>query len=187
MSLEVKGKKQIVVSGTLRIAAYSPDTGKELWTVRGLSRIVNTTPIVGEDGVVFSATWSPGAEPGEREKLQPFSEVARQFDGNRNGRLELEELPEGSLKARFNQFDRNKDDQLTRAEYDGMKNIFETVENVALAIRPGGTGDVTRSHVLWRQHRYLPYVPSPVHYRGHLFWVKRGVSWPAWTRKRERP
>ena len=51
---------------------------------------------------------------------------------------------------------------------------IETVENVALAIRPGGTGDVTRSHVLWRQHRYLPYVPSPIHYRGHLFWVKRG-------------
>ncbi|MYC82613.1 MAG: PQQ-binding-like beta-propeller repeat protein [Acidobacteria bacterium] len=174
VSLEVNGKIQIVVSGTLRIAAYNPDTGKELWTVRGLSRIVNTTPIVGEEGVVFSATWSPGAEPGEREKLQSFPEVAGQFDGNRNGRLELEELPEGSLKARFNQFDRDKDDQLTRAEYEGMKRIFETVENVALAIRPGGTGDVTKSHVLWRQNRYLPYVPSPIHYRGYLFWVKRG-------------
>lgn len=174
VSLEVNGKKQIVVSGTLRIAAYDPDSGEEVWTVRGLSRIVNTTPIVGDGGVVFSATWSPGAEPGEREKLQSFSEVVAQLDRNRNGRLELEELPEGSLKARFNQFDRDKDDQLTRAEYDGMKHIFETVQNVALAIRPGGTGDVTRSHVLWRQSRYLPYVPSPIHYRGYLFWVKRG-------------
>ena len=124
--------------------------------------------------MVFSATWSPGADPGEREKLKPFSEVAGELDRNQNGRLELEELPEGSLKARFNQFDRDKDDQLTRAEYDGMKHIFETVKNVALAIRPGGTGDVTRSHVLWRQDRYLPYVPSPILYRGHLFWVKRG-------------
>ena len=174
VGLEVNGKKQVVVSGTLRIAAYDLDTGEEVWTVRGLSRIVNTTPIVGDGGVVFSATWSPGADPGEREKLQPFPEVAAQLDRNRNGRLELEELPEGSLKARFNQFDRDKDDQLTRAEYDGMKHIFETVKNVALAIRPGGTGDVTRSHVLWRQNRYLPYVPSPILYRGHLFWVKRG-------------
>ena len=174
VGLEVNGKKQIVVSGTLRIAAYDLDTGAEVWTVRGLSRIVNTTPIVGDGGVVFSATWSPGADPGEREKLKPFSEVAGELDRNRNGRLELEELPEGSLKARFNQFDRDKDDQLTQAEYDGMKHIFETVKNVALAIRPGGTGDVTRSHVLWRQNRYLPYVPSPILYRGHLFWVKRG-------------
>jgi outer membrane protein assembly factor BamB len=55
-----------------------------------------------------------------------------------------------------------------------MKDIFETVENVALAIRPGGTGDVTLSHVLWRQNRYLPYVPSPIQYNGYLFWVKRG-------------
>lgn len=174
VGLEVNGKKQIVVSGTLRIAAYDLDTGEEVWTVRGLSRIVNTTPIVGDGGVVFSATWSPGADPGEREKLKPFSEVSGELDRNRNGRLELEELPEGSLKARFNQFDRDKDDQLTQAEYDGMKHIFETVKNVALAIRPGGTGDVTRSHVLWKQNRYLPYVPSPILYRGHLFWVKRG-------------
>ena len=70
-------------------------------------------------------------------------------------------MPEGPLKGRFNQFDRDKDNQLTRAEYDGMKHIFETVENVALAIRPGGSGDVTESHVRWTQNRYLPYVPSP--------------------------
>ena len=151
MGLEVNGKKRIVVSGTLRIAAYDFETGKEVWTVRGLSRIVNTTPVIGDGGVVFSATWSPGADPGEREKLESFSEVAGQLDRNRNGRLELEELPEGPLKGRFNQFDRDKDNQLTRAEYDGMKHIFETVENMALAIRPGGTGDVTESHVRWTQ------------------------------------
>ena len=172
--LEINGRKQIVVSGTLRIVAYDLDTGKEVWTVRGLSRIVNTTPVIGDGGVVFSATWSPGADPGEREKLQPFSEVAGQFDYNRNDRLELEELPEGPLKGRFNQFDLDKDNQLTRAEYDGMKYIFETVENVALAIRPSGAGDITESHVLWKQNRYLPYIPSLLHYRGCLFWVKRG-------------
>ena len=172
--LEVNGKKQIVVSGTLRIVGYDFETGKEVWTVRGLSRIVNTTPVMSDQGILFSATWSPGADPGEREKLESFSEVAGQFDRNQNGQLELEELPEGPLKGRFNQFDRDKDHQLTRAEYDGMKHIFETVENVALAIRPGGTGDVTGSRVLWTQNRYLPYVPSPLFYRGYLFWVKRG-------------
>ncbi len=174
IGLEVDGKKQIVVSGTLRIVGYDFETGKEVWTVRGLSRIVNTTPVVSDRGVLFSATWSSGADPGERERLEPFSEVAGQFDSNRDGQLEPGELPDESLKSRFNQFDRDKDDRLTQAEYDAMKHIFEKVENVALAIRTGGTGDVTGSHVLWKQNRYLPYVPSPLYYRGYLFWVKRG-------------
>ncbi len=174
VGLEVDGKKQIVVSGTLRIVGYDFQTGKEVWTVRGLSRIVNTTPVISDRGVLISATWSPGADPGERETLEPFSEIAGQFDRNQNGRLEPEELPEGPLKGRFNQFDLNKDDKLTQAEYDGMKHIFEKVENVALAVQPGGTGDVTDSHILWKQNRYLPYVPSPLFYKGYLFWVKRG-------------
>ena len=172
--LKVAGKKQIVVSGTLRMVGYDFETGDEIWTVWGLSRIVNTTPVIGKQGVLFSATWTPGADPGKREKLESFSQVSSQVDRNRNGILELEEVAEGSLKGRFNQFDLNKDDKLTRAEYDAMKNVFENVENVALAIRPGGTGDVTRSHVLWKNNRYLPYVPSPIFYNGSLFWVKRG-------------
>ena len=36
---KVEGKKQIVVAGTLRVAGYDYDSGQELWTVRGLSRV----------------------------------------------------------------------------------------------------------------------------------------------------
>lgn len=38
-----------------------------------------------------------------------------------------------------------------------------------MAIRPGGRGDVTESHVVWRQRRGGPYIPSPVAYRNRLF------------------
>jgi outer membrane protein assembly factor BamB len=31
-----------------------------------------------------------------------------------------------------------------------------------MAIRPGGSGDVTRSHVLWSSPRGVPYVPSAI-------------------------
>ncbi len=40
-----------------------------------------------------------------------------------------------------------------------------------LAIRPGGNGDVTDSHVFWRTPRGGPHVPSPVYYDGHLYFV----------------
>jgi outer membrane protein assembly factor BamB len=38
-----------------------------------------------------------------------------------------------------------------------------------LAIRPGGRGDVSRSHVLWRIDTGGPYVSSLVHYNGLLY------------------
>jgi outer membrane protein assembly factor BamB len=40
-----------------------------------------------------------------------------------------------------------------------------------LAIRPGGKGDVTRSHVAWTSPRGSPFVPSPILYGEHLYMV----------------
>jgi outer membrane protein assembly factor BamB len=33
---------------------------------------------------------------------------------------------------------------------------------------------VTNSHVRWRFNKQLPYVPSPIFYKGHLFMVRNG-------------
>jgi outer membrane protein assembly factor BamB len=38
-----------------------------------------------------------------------------------------------------------------------------------LAIRPGGNGDVTDSHLVWHELRGSPFVPSPLYYEGHLY------------------
>jgi len=38
-----------------------------------------------------------------------------------------------------------------------------------LAVRPGGNGDVTKTHVVWKHERKGPYVCSPVCYRGLLY------------------
>jgi outer membrane protein assembly factor BamB len=40
-----------------------------------------------------------------------------------------------------------------------------------LAIRPGGQGDVTASHVVWKTRQGGAHVPSPVYCDGHLFAV----------------
>lgn len=46
-----------------------------------------------------------------------------------------------------------------------------------LAIRAGGRGDVTETHILWRG-KGKSVVPSPVYYDGHLFWVPpRGTAY----------
>lgn len=40
-----------------------------------------------------------------------------------------------------------------------------------MAIRPGGEGDVTETHLEWRSPRGSPFVPSPVLYEGQLYIV----------------
>ncbi len=40
-----------------------------------------------------------------------------------------------------------------------------------LAIRPGGEGDVTDTHIAWSTSRGSPFVPSPVAYDGYLYTI----------------
>jgi outer membrane protein assembly factor BamB len=41
-----------------------------------------------------------------------------------------------------------------------------------IAIRPGGSGDVTESHVVWKAFRGGPYIPSGLVYRNRLYLVR---------------
>jgi outer membrane protein assembly factor BamB len=46
--------------------------------------------------------------------------------------------------------------------------------NSAFALKAGGSGDVTKTHMIWRQTRGLPYVSSAIVYRGQFIMVKDG-------------
>ncbi len=171
---DVDCKKQIVATGTLRAIGYDLESGEELWTVRGISRITNMTPVVGPDNVLYLAAWAPGADAGERIVAEPFADMIAKYDKNKNGTLEIDEIPDGELKRRFPQLDRDKDGHISKEEYENMRRIFAAAENVVIAIKPGGKGDITDTHVLWTQKKQIPYVPSPVYYKGLLFLIKSG-------------
>lgn len=168
------GERQIVVSGTLRVVGYDFDTGAERWTVRGISRITNMTPVVGDDGTLYVAAWAPGGDDTNRIEVPTFDSLIDRGDENGDSRLQIDEVPVGPLSIRYGQIDRDKDGAITRAEFDSMRAVFHAARNVLLAIRPGGSGDITDTHVAWRYDRSLPYVPSPVVYQDLLFMVKDG-------------
>jgi outer membrane protein assembly factor BamB len=94
-------RDELVVNSQRRVAAYDPDSGKELWTVRGMTFEVIPTPVVG-DGLVFTSSGRAGP---------------------------------------------------------------------TLAIRPGGSGDVTDTHVVWSTPKGSPFVPSGVVHDGLLYLV----------------
>lgn len=168
------GRNELVVPGALRICGYNPADGKELWTVRGSARICNMSPVVGIDGTLFVTEWAPGADDGDRIVAEPFAQLAALYDKNNNNALERSELPGGPLGSRFDQLDRDKNGHVTPEEYVWARRLFNSATNAVIAIRPGGVGDMTDTHVAWRFNKQLPYVPSPVFYRGHLYMVKSG-------------
>jgi outer membrane protein assembly factor BamB len=169
------GKRQIVTAGTLRVCGYDWETGQEMWTVRGLSRVNCMTPVVGDDGTLYVAGWSAGGEPGDRISLEPWADFAAQYDANKNGTLEEQEVAaSAALKTRFTQCDRNKDGHVTQTEYDEFQMLFDRSQNVVLAIGQGAAGDASASHVRWKYDKFVPFCASPLFLDGRVFTIKDG-------------
>jgi outer membrane protein assembly factor BamB len=170
---EADGKPQVVVAGTLRVAAYDLATGKEVWTVRGIARTICATPVIG-DGLLYVSGWAAGGDAEARIVVEPFDEALKKYDKNHNGKLERDELTEGPIAERFSQVDLDKDGSITREEYERFRELFARGRNVVVAIRPGGKGDVTETHVAWRNARQVPFCASPLFAAGCVFTVKDG-------------
>lgn len=172
---ETGGRQTVAVAATLRVVGYDIETGKEVWTVRGLSRAVCMTPAVGEDGWLYVAGWARGGDVDERISIPEWSVATEDWDADRNGTLEEKELPSGGdVQRRFGQFDRDKTGSITKAEYVWYRDVFETAVNRVIAIRPGGTGDLTESNVAWEYRKFLPFCSSPLAVNGYVFLVKNG-------------
>jgi outer membrane protein assembly factor BamB len=45
--------------------------------------------------------------------------------------------------------------------------------HTSLAVKAGGSGDVTKTHVVWRENKGSN-VPSPIYHEGRLYWVSDG-------------
>jgi len=170
---EADGRKEIVVAGALRLVAYDPANGSERWWVDGLARIVNPTPVVA-DGLLYVSGWTPGGDEGERIRMEPWDEATKTWDKNSDGKLTRDELPPGEVSSRFYRIDLNQDSSIDRGEWEKYARVFDLAQNGALAIRPGGAGDVTKTHVVWEYRKGVPFVPSPVVYRGVVYLVRDG-------------
>ncbi|REJ89151.1 MAG: pyrrolo-quinoline quinone [Planctomycetota bacterium] len=170
---EVDGEPQIVVAGALKLTAYDVSTGKEIWWVNGLSRIVDTTPVITDRGL-FLATWTPGGDTTNRIAMEPFEEAVGQYDKNGDGEIGKDELDEGPVLQRFFRIDLNQNGALDAEEWARHASVFERAQNVAMLVKPGGEGDVTETHVEWIAREGLPVVPSPVVYQDVMYMVRDG-------------
>lgn len=168
------GATDLVVPGTLWLRGLDPATGAERWQVSGLARITCTSPVAG-DGLLLAASWTTGGDLGPSHLLMPkFDEVLAANDADKDGRFTFAELPPGPAKERFKHLDGNRNGFVERAEWETMADIFARVENQAFAVKPDAQGRVSDTGVLWRFKKGLPYVGSPLLYRGRFYQVKDG-------------
>ncbi len=131
------------------IRALNKETGEEVWSAEAASmELVYNTPAVvslkgGRDDLVLAVpneVWGLNPENG---KLRWFAEMTP--DGNISPSVVVGEDAVVYVTGGY----RNKG---------------------SIAVRAGGKGDVTQSHVVWTSNE-SSYVPTPVLHEGHLYWV----------------
>jgi hypothetical protein len=149
------------------MVGYDLNDGKEKWTVRGMPAACCTTPVVVEGNLVY-AGWSPGQD----FKLPSFDEMLKELDTDGDGKIsKAESQKSAQFKDFFDNNDTNKDGYITREEWDASLAFMAKSQNSAFVLKPGGTGDVTKTHVTWKVTRGLPYVPSPLVYQGRIYTI----------------
>lgn len=162
--------KQVVAPGLGKMVAYDLKTGEEQWTVQGMPSGTCTTPVTA-DGKLYFAGWSPGGAEDTTFKMPSFDELLKQAGAEKLGYVTKEASEKTFLKGFFEAQDTNKDGKLTRDEWDANIKLLASGVNSAFALKSGGTGDVTNTHVLWKKKKGLPYVGSALVYRGQYVMV----------------
>ncbi|MCW5978789.1 MAG: PQQ-binding-like beta-propeller repeat protein [Bryobacteraceae bacterium] len=166
------GSLQALVAGTNRLVAYDVETGAEIWWVRGLTWQLKPTPVVDGD-TVYVLGWAGGADQGNQENLPSFNETLAERDADKDKRLSKDELAGSRYERDFAEADLDRDGFLGEREWDKFREKRASVNSV-MAVRLGGSGDMTERSVLWRYYKSLPNVPSPLLYRGVLYLMKEG-------------
>lgn len=182
------GGEDLIAVGNGRVTAYDPTNGRERWSARGVTYQPAALAVAG-DGLLFVT--SPGGGGGEVD-VPAWSDLIRDHDANRDGALVAAELPEtvgvhlrkevprdvagNFLSIRFGLgiADADKDGITTRAEWDALGAMMAANKSNVFALRPGGEGDVTGTHVAWTGLRGIPEMPSPLFYRRRLWFVRDG-------------
>jgi outer membrane protein assembly factor BamB len=190
-----------VVLGNGRAYGYNPAGGEERWHVSGFAREPISVPVVG-DGLLYVSVSMQGGRGDVELDPEPFWTAMLAFDRNGDNRIGRDEitkyfttpfrpelpvshpgfgmpLPTDPTQRRkrqndiFNWRDRNRDGFWTREEFSTDMKVGYGQPNLS-AIRPGGQGDITESHVAWILRRGIPEIPSPVFHQGRLYLVRAG-------------
>ena len=167
------GPAELIVPGSFEVASYALDTGKKLWWVRGMPWQLKSVPVIDRDRI-FVNGWETDGDRPKRIEIPEFSQILARYDKDHDGKLSRSEMRLNHDAEWFGDTDLNHDGYIDAGEWQ-LYQARTASENCLVAIRAGGRGDVTGSHVLWRYRKALPNTSSPLLYQGVIYLVRDGV------------
>jgi outer membrane protein assembly factor BamB len=166
------GRDQIVLPGSFLLTAYNPVDGRKIWWVRGLSFEMKSTPVIDGDTLFINGYGAEFNDPGRQVTLPADAEIWAN-DADANGELSKGEMAKLKLPYLFGLADLSANGAISKEEWNYYRAAMDS-ENGMLAIRLGGSGDMTEKSVKWKYQRSVPQLPSPIVYRGVLYMVNDG-------------
>ena len=174
------GPAQILIPESFQLTSYSLESGKQLWFVRGLACEMKSVASIDDDTLYING-WGFGAnQAGTQIATVDFKEGLARLDKNKDGVIGRDEMTahtpadrmERMLKPEsgFDAFDGNRDGRLDAKDWEIFRSMLGA-ENGLMAIKLGGSGDMTATALKWKYLRPVPQVPSTVLYQGVLYMV----------------
>jgi outer membrane protein assembly factor BamB len=164
------GKDQVLVPGSFLLTSYDAATGKKLWWVGGLSFEMKSTPVIGKDTIYVNGYGSPQNDPGRKVNIPPADEIWKTADADGNGVISKAEFPKLTAAFWFDVADLDVNGSLTKDEWAYYRAALDS-ENGMLAIKLGGSGDMSDTAIRWKYQRSVPQLPSPLLFGGVLYMV----------------
>lgn len=164
------GPAELIVPGAYQVTSYRADTGEKLWWVRGFSWQPKSLPVIDGD-MIYVHGWEYGGEAEAPTETPAWEEALGRYDRNKDGKITKDEV-DLKMQNEFYLLDLDGKGHLAPRDWDFYR-ARRAARNTLLAIKHGGSGDLSRS-VLWRMQKFLPNVPSPLIYQGILYLVKDG-------------
>jgi hypothetical protein len=164
------GKDQILLPGSFFLTAYDPPTGKKLWWVGGLSFEMKSTPVIGGDTIYVNGYGAPVNDPGNKVSVPSADDVWKTADADGNGALSKTEFPKFTPAFWFDVADLDTNGALSKDEWSYYRAALDS-ENGMLAIKLGGSGDMSSTAMRWKYQRTVPQLPSPLLYGGVLYMI----------------
>ncbi|MHC4463367.1 MAG: outer membrane protein assembly factor BamB family protein [Planctomycetota bacterium] len=183
-------KEELIVLGCQQLISYDLKDGQKRWWLPGLPYVTASTPVYADETLFAAATAPMTGDPVNPIELPDFNELMDRYDSDGNNRLTQAEVPEdfaviyrfgpqlAGLKKGFSRCDTDKDGAISEEEWKQFTKQIATIKprmmDALVAIRSGGKGDVSQSHIKWSANVGVGQVPSPLVYRGRIYLVKHG-------------
>lgn len=156
---------RVLTFGTFVVDAFDPRTGERIWQVPGLGATPVASPVLDGDLLYVVA-------PDQQEESAPPSiDSFAALDGDGDEQLTADEMAESPWASAFAWLDIDGDGRAALTEIESQMEIMASPDYGLVAIDVAAD---KHPKVVWRQKKTLPYIASPIVYRGTLYLIKDG-------------